>query len=154
MDKTALARIEEAKMKGQWVMLQNCHLAISFLGKLEDVIENMQGSTTIDKNFRIWLTSMSTPSFFINVLKSSIKITMEPPKGLKLNLQRQYNTIKNEDFEGCSKSDLFKTFFFSLCFFHAIVQDRRKFGPIGWNVKYNFTNEDLLVTVEEFLRRV
>jgi dynein heavy chain len=146
MDKTALQRIEEAKMKGQWVMLQNCHLAISFLSKLEEVIENMQGSSTIDKSFRIWLTSMSTPSFSINVLKSSMKITMEPPKGLKLNLQRQYNTIKNEEFEGCSKSDMFKTFFFSLCFFHAIVQDRRKFGPIGWNVKYNFTNEDLLVS--------
>ena len=114
--------------------------------KLEDEIEKLQNSPNLDTNFRLWLTSMSSNKFSINVLKSSIKITMEPPKGLKLNLQRQYENIPEEDLEACSKPDLFKTFFFGLCFFHAIVQDRRKFGPIGWNIKYDFTNEDLKVS--------
>lgn len=89
---------------------------------------------------------MSSPNFSINILKNSIKITMEPPKGLKPNLLRQYGNIKDQDLEACSKPDLFKTFFFSMCFFHAIIQDRRKFGPIGWNVRYEFTNEDLIVS--------
>lgn len=146
MDKIALSKIEDVKLKGGWIILQNCHLSLSFLPKLEDVIEQLQSNNTIDSNFRLWLTSMSSPNFSINISKLSIKITMEPPKGLKLNLTRQFNNIRDEDLEACSKPELFKSFFFSLCFFHAIVQDRRKFGPIGWNVKYDFTNEDLIVS--------
>jgi len=146
MDKIALSKIEDVKLKGGWIILQNCHLSLSFLPKLEDVIEQLQSNNTIDSNFRLWLTSMSSPHFSINISKLSIKITMEPPKGLKLNLTRQFNNIRDEDLDNCTKPELFKSFFFSLCFFHAIVQDRRKFGPIGWNVKYDFTNEDLIVS--------
>jgi dynein heavy chain len=146
MDKIAISKIEDVKLKGGWIILQNCHLSLSFLSKLEDIIEQLQSNNTTDTNFRLWLTSMSSPQFSINICKTSIKITMEPPKGLKLNLTRQFNNIKDEDLEACTKPDLFKSFFFSLCFFHAIVQDRRKFGPIGWNVKYDFTNEDLIVS--------
>ena len=146
MDKVAISKIDDTKLKGGWILLQNCHLAISFMPKLEDEIEKLQNSPTLDVNFRLWLTSMSSNKFSINVLKNSIKITMEPPKGLKLNLQRQYDNLNEEELEACSKPELFKSFFFSLCFFHAIVQDRRKFGPIGWNIKYDFTNEDLKVS--------
>lgn len=88
---------------------------------------------------------MPSPQFPIPVLQNSVKMTIEPPQGIKANLKKSYTNIDDKELNNCKKPDIFKKMLFGLCFFHAIIQDRRKFGPIGWNIAYEFTYEDMVV---------
>ena len=49
--------------------------------------------------------------------------------------------------EMCSKEIEFKCILFALCYFHAVVTERRKFGAQGWNRSYPFNNGDLTISI-------
>ena len=70
-------------------------------------------------------------------------MTMEPPQGLRSNLLWTYQAYDDKELNEVGKPDVYKKLLFAFAFFHAIIQDRRKFGPIGWNIRYEFTAEDL-----------
>lgn len=66
-------------------------------------------------------------------------------KGLKANMKRMYSRITDHQFSRCRHPEKYKKLLFSLIFFHAIVEERRKFLTLGWNVEYNFNDSDFEV---------
>merc|ERR1719235_2112207 len=139
----ATRMIEAARQSGGWVLLANCHLSISWLPTLEVLCEQMNPDET-DNNYRLWLTSMPTAAFPALLLQNGVKMTNEPPKGLRANVLGSMAKADDKVLNDCANVTAFQRLFFAFCFFHAICQDRRKFGPIGWNGPYNFTMEDLV----------
>ena len=87
---------------------------------------------------------MPTPQFPSTVLQSSLKITQEPPKGMKANLGRSYIDLDVDVLEGCKQPMAYKNLLFGLCFFNAVIQERRKYGAIGWNIAYQWMTSDLI----------
>merc|ERR1719221_273480 len=139
-EKVAREKMKQGFLAGTWVILQNCHLGIGFMNQQEEIL----GKTPeIDEDFRLWITCEITPRFPIGLLQIAIKVTLEPPAGLKAGLYRTYTTMVTQDTIDKIDHDKWRTLVYVQSFLHSIVQERRKFGPIGWCVPYEYNNSDL-----------
>eukprot|EP01116_Phalansterium_solitarium_P008654 TRINITY_DN225_c0_g1_i6.p1 TRINITY_DN225_c0_g1~~TRINITY_DN225_c0_g1_i6.p1 ORF type:complete len:4288 (+),score=2116.54 TRINITY_DN225_c0_g1_i6:207-13070(+) len=144
----AEAALADAIDRGKWVLLQNCHLAVSWLPTLEKIVSSIDPQRT-HHDFRLWLTSEPSERFPVKVLQNSLKLTNEPPKGLRSNLFRTFAAFDDTFFNSCRHPDVWKKLLFSLCFFHASIQERRRFGPLGWNINYDFNESDFNICMRQ-----
>ncbi|CAM9362495.1 unnamed protein product [Pylaiella littoralis] len=144
----AEAAISEAADGGTWVCLQNCHLCISWMPTLERLCQELTPDR-VHESFRLWLTSEPSPHFPSFILQNGVKMTNEPPKGMRANLLGSFYNIEHDWFDTCLRSNEFKKMLFGLTFFHATVRERRKFGPLGWNIQYVFSGPDLRISMDQ-----
>ncbi|UYV73798.1 DNAH10, partial [Cordylochernes scorpioides] len=126
--------------RGNWVMLQNCHLLVRFLHVLEKELEDMAKP---HEEFRLWLTTDPISNFPIGILQRSFKVVTEPPTGINLNMQK----VMNESLHTCAHK-AYHQLIYILTFFHSVVLDRRKYGKLGWNISYDFNHSDFDVCMQ------
>jgi len=80
--------ISAAMKNGDWVFLQNCHLAASWMLRMEVVVKGfLAPDAVIHDEFRLYLSSMPNKCFPVYVLQNSVKVTNEPPKGAEGPIQ-------------------------------------------------------------------
>jgi len=102
----------------------------------------------VNSTFRIWLTTEPSDKFPVTIVQNGIKMTSEPPKGLKANILKSYTSVTEKEFEACSKPVAFRRLYWGLCFFNAVILERRKYGPLGWNKPYEFSASDLKISMK------
>ena len=73
-------------------------------------------------------------------------MTTEPPRGIKANMLRLYSSIKDTHFNKIEKEKgKYKKLLYSLCWYHSILIERKKFKSLGWNIMYTFNDSDFEV---------
>lgn len=115
------------------------------LEKLLEKQNHPDNQESIHEHFRLFLTSNPVSYFPVSILQNGMKLTNEPPKGIKANLSKTYEDFSEDKLSEVTpeKQEAWRKILLSLSLFHAVVQERRKFGPLGWNIIYEFNESDL-----------
>jgi dynein heavy chain 1 len=140
-----------ASRQGTWVLLKNVHLAPSWLGQLEKKLQTLNAH----RNFRLFLTMEANPSIPVNILRQSRIIMNEPAPGVKANL---LDSLRNIPPARLSQGPAEKVrLYFLLAWFHAVVQERLRYVPLGWSKPYDFNDSDMasaFTTIDTWLYSV
>jgi dynein heavy chain len=142
--------IHRVATKGRgWVFLQNCHLASSWMPSLKKTVERLADSV-INPDFRLWLSSLPTETFPTLVLQVGNKITVEQPQGIRSNIEQSIMLLQSGVVRLITEQteSSFAHLLFSICIFHAVISERKKYGSLGWNVPYVFSMADLEVAIQ------
>eukprot|EP00210_Caulerpa_lentillifera_P007994 g7633.t1 len=142
----AMRLIEDGIHQGHWIFLANCHLMISWLPSLEALVKNLE-TMNPHKDFRLWLSCNPCNLFPMSILQRAIKMTTEPPKGLRSNLMRLYQSMDCER-SMIKKQMEYEKLKFALAYFHSVLLERRKFRFLGLNIPYDFNDTDFQVSNE------
>ncbi|KAM0792972.1 hypothetical protein ACM66B_002727 [Microbotryomycetes sp. NB124-2] len=140
--------IAAAARTGNWVMLKNVHLSAAWLGQLEKRLHSLNPN----KAFRLFLTMETNPKIPVNILRQGRVLMNEPPPGIRANILESLRSIPPARLANgpAEKARLY----FLLAWFHAVVQERLRYVPLGWSKVYEFNDSDqtaALATIDSWI---
>lgn len=143
----AIKAMQAGAAAGTWVLLQNCELGLELMVTMEDFLGKL--SEGIDPGFRLFITALPEKTFPLGLLQMSTKVTNEPPAGLKAGILKSFTILVDQDrLERVDQgADQWRKLLFAMCFMHSTVQERRKFGSLGWGIPYEYNNGDLTACI-------
>ena len=99
-EEPARRAIKSQMENGGYVILQNCQLGLKFMEEIEQLIISFQNpdNPKPHEDFRLWITCEPHNSFPLGLLQKVLKVTNEPPKGLKAGLFKTFTTMINQEF--------------------------------------------------------
>ena len=136
-----------ARDGGGWVLLQNAHLGLSFMPSLEAILAE---TTPCHPDFRLFITVASCDGFPAALLQAGVKVTDEAPAGVRAGLRNTYRWLTQDTLDAVGRAE-WRPLLYAAAFMHSVLQERRRFGPAGWVVPYDFGRDDL-AAVTSFLQ--
>ncbi|GAA5960288.1 hypothetical protein JCM21900_000936 [Sporobolomyces salmonicolor] len=128
--------IAAAARTGNWVLLKNVHLAPTWLSQLEKRLQSLSPN----RNFRLFLTMETNPSIPVNILRQGRVLMNEPPPGIRANI---LDSLRSLTASRLATGPAEKTrLYFLLAWFHAVVQERLRYVPLGWSKAFEFNDSD------------
>lgn len=140
-DNRVKSSIKKGILDGRWILVENCHLSSSFLNELENEVENLLKTPKIHSSFRLFFSSYPTPLFPTSVLQNMFILTIQQRTGLKHIINQSLRLVTSEIVEK-ENTPICLKLCYALALFHGIVNERKKFGIIGWNSPYEFSQSD------------
>lgn len=150
IEKKVEEQITKCAQVGDWLLVQNIHLMPEWMPELESLIQSVQKPNT-HKKFRVFFTCIQMDDCSSHLLRKSIKVALQQPTGIKKRIERQINDIEKDKDGGFKRSNtngnFHKNMFFGLAYFYSILDGRKEYGTLGWNVFSGFDSSDFEISM-------
>ncbi|XP_055889444.1 dynein axonemal heavy chain 8-like isoform X3 [Biomphalaria glabrata] len=154
-ERSVKKQIHRGMTEGLWVLLHNAHNSPRLLNSLESILN--EGTDPSDSNFRLWVSShVDTNNIPVRFLQNSLRLFVDSPKVMKDCLSRSLTWMEPDILRQSNRPD-WPAMLHNLCYLHAAVHLRTRFGGGGWNLPHEFSQigfrelqEAVRFTVGEF----
>jgi hypothetical protein len=131
---------------GLWVLVQNWHLARSWMPRFNQIIASMHPQK-IHPRFRLCLVTISSIDFPIPIMHQRQTLIYEIPMGMRDNSMRLCHGFDPEDYRQIDQLSQERASLFRLELLHAVILERLQFRALAWNVPYECNPSDFIISM-------